>query len=580
VHRPSLRPIRGVFGGSRRSVHGRGIRRSTVTTALLLAVATGISSNPSAGEFRRPASPASGQASSTRAVTLGQPDPAAGRGLRVSYYDNGDFTGRSWHGIDRNVNFDWGSGAPGPLTDGDDFSARWTGEVVPPSSGHYTFSTYADDGVRLWVDGRKLVDDWAPDQAKERSGTITLTGGLRYDLSMEFHEREGPAVAKLLWSRPGRPKAPVPSRQLHPGGDDRDLLVGSLSTRSAAYRLGSAVTVEAQLSAAAPTVVARLAVAVRPRGAKTTLLFPVKRDVRLGPSRRTLRFTRTFRSPGTYVYWTATYHDGAWVNLLPAREVTIARTSPAPSLAASTGGGSADEDEPGAIAAPAGGPWRLAFHDEFDDGALDTRRWSTRYPRSGSLCCSNSDNGEAQWYLPGNVVEQSGELHLIARRESTNGFGYTSGLIQSKPSFSFTYGYAEARMWLPRGSGFWPAFWTWPQNERWPPEIDVLELYGDNVNSAYLTYHSAGNADQSIIRRANWTAGWHTFAVDWRPGSLRWFIDGVQVKSRTSGDVASVPMYLIANLAVADGSEAPAPTGSTPLPSRLRIDWIRVWKHA
>jgi hypothetical protein len=514
-------------------------------------------------------------------MALGQPAPptATAHGLSVRYYDNDDLTGRSFSGIDRNVDFDWGRRAPSALTDADTFSARWTGKVMPTSSGLHTFYTHADDGVRLWVDGRQLIDGWSRHPATERSGTVVLTAGRSHDIRMEFYERDGAAVARLLWSGPGTsPKVPVPSRQLVPDAMGDGLLVRSLSTSAASYPAGTQVTVKAEVAAAVPTVIPRLAIAARLRGGDAELHFSAKRDVTVGPSGRTFRFSRTFRSPGTYVYWAASYRDGGWANLLPGKTVTIAGEGDTPPRSAPVDVGSTGEevDNP---APPAGGPWDLAFHDEFEDGTLEARKWSTRYPRAGALCCSNPDNGEAQWYLPRNVVEQNGELQLVARREPSNGFPYSSGLIQSKSAFNFTYGYAEARMWLPRGSGLWPAFWTWPTNERWPPEIDVVEFYGDNRRNVYLTYHAPTGSDESIITRTDWTAGWHTFAIDWRPGSITWYIDGKQVKARRSQDVADIPLYLIANLAVANGSRAPAPTASTPSPSRLRIDWIRVWKQ-
>jgi hypothetical protein len=556
-------------------------RLSTVVI-LLLAIITGISAEALSDNSRRLPPPSSSEAFSSavtaaRVQTSTQAD--AVHGLGVSYYDNADFTGRSFSGIDRTVNFDWGSGAPAAFIGADTFSARWTGKVIPKSSGPHTFSTYGDDGVRLWVNGQQLVDDWTLHPASERSGSITLTAGQPYDIRMEFYEREGPAVARLLWSSPGVSKAPVPSTQLSPTGLGDDVLVRSLSTAAAPYPVGTPVAVQTKLSAPVSTSLPRLVIAARPKGENTNLDFPLKRDVRVGPTGRTFGFARVFPSPGTYVYWAAIYRNGSWVNLLPQREVTIERERALPPPPSSADVVAPRDDRGDDIAAPAGGPWDLAFHDEFDDTAVDTRKWSTQYPRPDSMCCSNPRNGEAQWYLARNVEEQGGELQLVAKRESHNGFGYSSGLIQSKRSFNFTYGYAAARMWLPKGSGLWPAFWTWPQNERWPPEIDALEFYGDNVRNVYLTYHAPGGSDQSIIRRADWTTGWHTFAVDWRPGSITWYIDGTEVKRRSS-DVANVPMYLIANLAIANGSNAPAPTSSTPLPTRLRIDWIRVWKHA
>ena len=226
--------------------------------------------------------------------------------------------------------------------------------------------------------------------------------------------------------------------------------------------------------------------------------------------------------------------------------------------------------------------WRLAFSDEFNDTELDTSKWGWKYPRSGDMIHSNRDNGEAQWYRRENVTERDGHLRLVARRERTvspysgETFDYTSGLIQSKPSFNFRYGYMEARMRLPSGSGFWPAFWTWPSNEQWPPEIDVMEFYGDSLSRLYLAYHGEGGSTGTTVSTQDWTSGWHTFAVHWEPGRLTWYVDGVPRK--TVDRAPALDMYLIANLAIANGDRAPAPSSSTPFPSALKIDYIRVWK--
>jgi beta-glucanase (GH16 family) len=227
--------------------------------------------------------------------------------------------------------------------------------------------------------------------------------------------------------------------------------------------------------------------------------------------------------------------------------------------------------------------WTLAFRDEFNDTALDSTKWDTKYPRSGDMVYSNWTNGEAQWYKRANISEGGGSLRLTAKREKTTSpysgrtFNYTSGLVHSKPAFNFRYGKMAARMKLPKGSGFWPAFWTWPSNEQWPPETDAMEFYGDNARLIYQTYHGHNGANGSSVRHTDWTAGWHTFTVDWQPGRLTWYVDGLATKTVT--EAPSLNMYLIANLAIANGARAPAPNASTRFPSSLKIDYIRVWKR-
>jgi len=114
------------------------------------------------------------------------------------------------------VDFEWGTGSPDPAIGDDSFSVRWTGRVKPPASGTYRFFTLTDDGVRLWVNNELIVDRWVDQSPTEWSGSIPLTGGLAYDLTLEFYERGGGANAHLLWSSPSIGKQPIPATYLEP----------------------------------------------------------------------------------------------------------------------------------------------------------------------------------------------------------------------------------------------------------------------------------------------------------------------------------------------------------------------------
>jgi glucose/arabinose dehydrogenase len=140
-----------------------------------------------------------------------------GNGLSAAYYDNADFTGASVTRVDPTIDFNWAAGAPATGIGVDTFSVRWTGQVEPPVSGTYTFYTQSDDGVRLWVNGQQIVNNWTDHASTENSGSIALTAGLRYDIRMEFYENGGSALARLSWSSgTSVPKAVVPSSRLFP----------------------------------------------------------------------------------------------------------------------------------------------------------------------------------------------------------------------------------------------------------------------------------------------------------------------------------------------------------------------------
>lgn len=140
-----------------------------------------------------------------------------GTGLRADYFNNQTLTApAALSRTDATVNFNWASAAPGTGVGADHFSARWTGQVEALFSQTYTFFTTSDDGVRLWVNGQLLIDNWTDHAPTENSGSIALTAGQKYDLKLEFYESAGGATATLSWSSASQPKQIIPAAQLYP----------------------------------------------------------------------------------------------------------------------------------------------------------------------------------------------------------------------------------------------------------------------------------------------------------------------------------------------------------------------------
>ncbi|NBD23204.1 fibronectin type III domain-containing protein [Paenibacillus glycinis] len=133
-------------------------------------------------------------------------------GLLGQYYA-GDFGTLALSRTDATIDFDWGGGRPTDDVPGEWFTARWTGKVQPQYSETYTFYTNTDDGVRLWVNGVQLINNWVSMNG-ELSATITLTAGVKYDLKMEFLENGGNAHAQLSWSSASQTKQVVPNSRL------------------------------------------------------------------------------------------------------------------------------------------------------------------------------------------------------------------------------------------------------------------------------------------------------------------------------------------------------------------------------
>lgn len=138
-------------------------------------------------------------------------------GLNGDYYNTWDLSGSIiTTRVDSTVDFTWTGYAPAPGLNTDGVSVRWTGQVKPQYTETYTFYTNTDDGVRLWVNNVQLINDYTGHAPTENSGTITLTGGQKYDIKMEYYQGGGGAVAELRWSSASTTKAIIPQNVLYP----------------------------------------------------------------------------------------------------------------------------------------------------------------------------------------------------------------------------------------------------------------------------------------------------------------------------------------------------------------------------
>lgn len=135
-------------------------------------------------------------------------------GLKAEYYGDETLTMLKVTRLDPNVDYDWGNGSPDPSISPDSYSARWTGKVTPKTSETYTFYTTSDDGVRLWVNGVQIINNWTIHGPTENSGTIALTAGTPYDIKLEYFEHQGGAQIHLSWSSPSVAKQVLPQSAL------------------------------------------------------------------------------------------------------------------------------------------------------------------------------------------------------------------------------------------------------------------------------------------------------------------------------------------------------------------------------
>ena len=139
--------------------------------------------------------------------------PSAADGLLAEYFD--DFDDPRVTRVDPNVDFDWATAAPAPKIPRTYFSARWTGEISVSAAESITFETNSDDGVRLLIDDKPVIDNWTGHFATVDKGSVALTPGW-HRLRLEYFQLDLGAALQLYWSSPTVARAIVPRPALRP----------------------------------------------------------------------------------------------------------------------------------------------------------------------------------------------------------------------------------------------------------------------------------------------------------------------------------------------------------------------------
>lgn len=292
-----------------------------------------------------------------------------------------------------------------------------------------------------------------------------------------------------------------------------------------------------------------------------------------------------------------TTRSSAWLDAIAHRRDPI--STPASSTGAPNG-------------APTAG--RVVFDDEFDGDALDRARWTVRVT-------GRTVNEEQQAYVDDSTTlrivhgaaargADGGALEIRGRSRpgyltpEGNKFDFVSGRLDTRGKVEFTYGIAAARMRLPAGDGFWPAFWVLGTGP-WPAtgEIDVMENVGDPTWVSAAMHGPGYSGNTPLVKRDRFPAGqdatgWHVYAVEWRPDELIFRVDDREIYRVTRAMVAPYgrwafdnPKFLILNLALGggyprsvNGTKGPPYVGLPGATVRLLradraavlVDWVRV----
>ena len=237
------------------------------------------------------------------------------------------------------------------------------------------------------------------------------------------------------------------------------------------------------------------------------------------------------------------------------------------------------------------------FNDDFNTLSLwngSSGAWSTSfwYQGANSNGASLTGNGEQEWYINSQYGPTSGVQPWTANNGvatltatptpaglsgEVNNYSYISGELNTYHSFSQTYGYFEMRAQLPKGQGFWPAFWLMPENGAWPPELDAMEVLGSDPTTLVTSAHSGAQGHTSKGQAnavEDTSAGYHTYGVDWEPDTITWYFDGREVFHTPTPSDMNTPMYMIANLAVGGYWPGSADGVSS---AQMNIDYIRAY---
>ncbi|GAB4822324.1 hypothetical protein N2152v2_009370 [Parachlorella kessleri] len=264
------------------------------------------------------------------------------------------------------------------------------------------------------------------------------------------------------------------------------------------------------------------------------------------------------------------------------------------------------------FAAPAG--WTAIWWDEFSGDGLDQSKWSYDL---GTGDWGWGNNEKQKYTNSGsNVRVANGSLYITALRSP--GGAYTSGRINTLGNAAFCPGmvaggynyttiHVEARVQVPSpGQGIWPALWMFPVDLKYGAwaasgEVDIMESV-NSMQTITQGIHFGGVSGQRVMSmqytnqpdNSPWSTAFHTYAVDWAPNNIAFYIDGSQVAQfwsratdpahgwwTTAQNVGpnapfDAPFYLIMDLAVG-GLYPQDPDATTPASSTMVVDYVRVW---
>lgn len=290
--------------------------------------------------------------------------------------------------------------------------------------------------------------------------------------------------------------------------------------------------------------------------------------------------------------------DYANVNLGASSQAPV--TTPGSSSGSGSAGGGNNGGNPGAK-----DPWSLVWSDEFNGTELDRSKWTFDLGNGHAVGNPGWGNNELEYYTDRseNVKVDSGNLVITAKKETYEGYAYTSARIKTKGLFSKKYGKFEIRAKAPTGQGLWPAIWMMPEDDVYgiwaaSGELDIMEAWGSKPHKVAGTIHygaqwpgEASSGKEYEFPNGGTIADYHTYAIEWEPGEIRWYVDG-QLSStkndwysrstgKTQDNAYPAPFdqkfHLLMNLAVGGNFDGD-PADTSIFPKSMLVDYVRVYE--
>jgi beta-glucanase (GH16 family) len=243
---------------------------------------------------------------------------------------------------------------------------------------------------------------------------------------------------------------------------------------------------------------------------------------------------------------------------------------------------------------------QLVWSDEFQGSSVDfTNNWEAQIGDGCAEGICGWGNNELQYYKAENATVSNGTLKITAKRERVQSKAYTSARLRTKNmpnSGEWQHGRFEARIKLPFGAGLWPAFWMLPSNTNvgWPlsGEIDIMESTGQAsmIAMGHLHYgeewpNNSWTGGSILSQPGMWSDGFHTYAMEWEPNEMRWYVDDIHYLTLTPDDLDNSSWWTFEDyeyhflINVAVGGSLGGPVDNSIFPVAMEVDYVRVYDN-